>query len=44
MSGELMPIPGHRIKLNVISVEKEYDDYTHNHKVVVEGICEKEKK
>jgi len=43
MSGEKMPIPWRKVMLNVISVETEYHDYLKTHKVIVEGIFEKEK-
>lgn len=37
VSGELMPVPGYTLRLNVLSLETEYDEITKRHKVVAEG-------
>lgn len=42
MSGNLMPIPGRELKLDVISVAKEFDNGNNTHKVTVEGIFKKD--
>jgi len=42
MSGEKMPIPGHRLKLDVVEVEATFDPGTDTHVVTVEGIVVKE--
>lgn len=40
-SGNMMPIPGFNFKLDIHSVQTEYEDENGIHRVVIEGIVRK---